>query len=68
MDEKKKPGLALMIGIGKGHPKDDSSDDVSEDDYDDGDMDAILDEVTEAAKKGDWDAFKENLKALMQCK
>ena len=69
-DKKEKPGLALMIGLGKPkHAPPDSSSDVgmSDDDDESGEMDVILDELADAILSKDKEGIKQGLKALKEC-
>ncbi len=61
---KKKPGLALVIGVGKGKPEEADQDVEDEEDYS-----ASVDELFDALESKDRAAFAEAFKAaVMSCK
>ena len=67
-EEKKKPGLALVIGMGKG-PKakaEEKAPDSSEE-MESAESDTALEEMFEAIKSGDLEAFKDAAKAFKSC-
>lgn len=64
-EAKKKPGLALVVGVGK--PKGDEPD--GDEAEDSGSYSAAADELFDALKDGDREAFADALKAaVMACK
>lgn len=65
-EEKKKPGLALVIGMGKGPKAKEEAEDSSEE-MESGETDTALEEMFEAIKSGDLEAFKDAAKAFKSC-
>lgn len=70
-EEKKKPSLALVIAAGKpkGKPEGDDEAAEGEEESDDGSYAAAADELFDALKSGDREAFADALRAaVMSCK
>jgi hypothetical protein len=67
-EEKKKPGLALVIGMGKGKATDEAEEAPSSSkEVESGETDVALEEMFEAIKSGDLEAFKDAAKAFKSC-
>lgn len=62
--EKKKPALSLVIGMGKG---DGSKGEPKSDDDEGSELDVALEELFEAIKSDDLEAFKTAYKAVKSC-
>ncbi len=62
--EKKKPGLALVVGMGKPKAAPEAEEGESEES---GEFDVAAGELFEAIKSGDEDAFKAALRAVKSC-
>lgn len=62
---KKKPALSLVIGMGKGKGSDDDEEEKDSDDS--GAFSVAAEELFEAIKGDDLEAFKSALKAVKSC-
>lgn len=66
-EEKKKPGLALVIGMGKGPKAKDEAESMDSEAEESSEFDAAAGELFDAIKSGDEAAFKAALRAVKSC-